>query len=80
MGLAHGLGIANFIYSETLSPSHELITLVADNIHVKNIRKNSLACAENDDSSGVRYLTDVMSTAFRSQLVTSHVSTHTDGL
>ena len=61
------------------SSLHDLSTPVAymqKNIYIKN----SFVYAENDDSSGVRYPTDLKSVGFPSQLEASRVSSHTEEL
>ena len=64
-----------------MQSSYELSTLVANSIYVKNIDvKNYFAYSENDDSSGVRYSTDVKSAGFWSQFEASCVSSYIDKL
>ena len=54
---------------------------VADTVYVNIICiKNSLTYAENDDSSRVRFPTDITSIEFRSQLKASRVSSHIEEL
>ena len=55
-------------------------TLVADSIHMNIYLKDSFTYTEIDDSSRVRYLIDVKSAGFQSQLKVSHVSSHTEEL
>ena len=53
-------------------------TPVADSVYMNIYLKNSSDCAENDDTSELRYLIDVKSVGFRFHLEFSPVSSHTE--
>ena len=60
------------------SSSRELSAVLADCVYIDNyLPKNSFAYAKNEDSSEIRYPTDLKS---RSQLEVSRVSSHTEEL
>ena len=60
-----------------LISSHELSILVADSVYVNMYLKNSFAYPENDETSWIRYLTEVKSAGLWSYLEVSRISSHT---